>query len=113
MTYQDDDTTDGSLEPTFANDDTVVFTSTGGTTDLNVTATKTASGWSVTGAPTGYTGTFDGSKLTLTKDDAGAMAATSPFGTVTATVTIAGDSKNTAIKSATSTWADGTDEVSA
>ena len=51
--------------------------------------------------------------LTLTKDDAGAVAETSPFGTVTATVTIAGDTKNTAIKAATPTWADGTDEVSA
>jgi flagellin-like hook-associated protein FlgL len=68
-----------------ADGDTIKFDSDGGTAlDLTATATVAADGtttWAVTGAPTGYTATFDGSKLTI-EADAASDVADNPFGDI-------------------------------
>ncbi len=93
--------------PAWANGDTVAFASTGGAVDLNMTATFDGTNWAVAGAPNGYTATFDGATLTLTADDAGAVGANSPFGTITVTTNEAAGNINNATPA--ETWTDGTD----
>ena len=99
-----------SATPTWANADTVTFASTGGGTNLNMTATFDGTNWAVTGAPTGWTATFDGTNLAITSDTTGATGdATHDFGTITATVACAGTAGVTA--TAADTYTDGTDAV--
>ena len=97
--------------PTWANGDTVAVTSTGGDTDLNMTATFDGAAWTVTGAPTGYTATFDGTSFTLTADDAGAKADEPDYGTVTVNPTNAAD--NTLAGTGTASFTNGADAVDA
>ena len=97
-----------SATPTWANTDTVAFSSTGGATNLNMTATFDGTNWTVTGGPAGYTATFDGTKLTLTSDTEGETGKTDhEFGTITATPTNAAD--NTLTATVAATFTDGTD----
>ena len=72
-----------TLTGTPANSDTIAFTSTGGTTNLNLTATFDGTNWAVTGAPTGWTATFDGADLVLTSDTTGAAVTDLDVGTIT------------------------------
>ena len=97
-----------SATPTWANGDEVAFTSTGGTTNLNLTATFDGANWAVTGAPAGYTAEFDGTKLTLTSDTIGATGETDhEFGTISANPTCAASGGLTA--TVATTFTDGTD----
>ena len=112
LDFKDDNNATGGVDPTgtYAANDTVAFTGTG----LNVSFKYDGAKWDLDGgttAPAGYTATFDGTKLTLTKDDAGDVAAASPFGTITVTPTIAGAgaADNLTLNGNTPTWTNGTD----
>ncbi len=99
-----------SATPAWANADTVTFASTGGGTNLNMTATFDGTNWTVAGAPTGWTAAFDGTNLTITSDTTGATGdAGHDFGTITATVACVGTTGVTA--TAADTYTDGTDAV--
>ncbi len=99
-----------SATPAWANADTVTFASTGGGTNLNMTATFDGTNWTVAGAPTGWTAAFDGTNLTITSDTTGATGdADHDFGTITATVACVGTAGVTA--TAADTYTDGTDAV--
>ena len=76
-----------TLTGTPANGDTIAFTSTGATTNLNLTATFDGTNWAVTGAPTGWTATFDGTDLVLTSDTTGAAVTDLDVGTISGTPT--------------------------
>ena len=76
-----------ALTGTAANGDTINFISTGGTTNLNLTATFDGTNWAVAGAPTGWTATFDGTNLVLTSDTTGAAVTDLDVGTITGTPT--------------------------
>ena len=72
-----------TLTGTPANGDTIAFTSTGGTTNLNLNASYDGTNWTVTGAPTGWTATFNGNDLVLTSDTTGAAVTDLDVGTIT------------------------------
>ena len=94
--------------PTWGNTDQVVFTSTGGGTNLNMTASFDGTNWTVTGAPTGWTATFDGNNLTITSDTTGETGdANHDFGTIAAAVTCNATAGVTA--TAADTFTDGAD----
>ena len=78
-----------------AANDTVRFESTGGSIDIDVTFTKQADGsWTTSDTVTGYdTVTFNGSSLVIEQGTASTVGS-NPFGTVTATVTISGNTDN-------------------
>ena len=100
--------TDAGGAYTANNNAKIQFTGTG--LDVSFKYSTGTNSWAVDGAPTltGYTATFDGSKLTITADDDGPVGAASPFGTITATLTDAAATGPLVATPDAGTWTDGT-----
>ncbi|MCI8304116.1 MAG: hypothetical protein HFF52_05750, partial [Lawsonibacter sp.] len=93
--------------PGWASGDKVVFSDKAASGTMEITATYDGSKWNCTGAPAGYTATFDGETLKITADEVGEVDP-NPFKTITATPTIA-DSSVDAATVGTPEWNAGVD----
>ena len=103
---------------TWASGDSISVTSDGNTS-LNITisptfdsSTGTQNGWSASGAPQGYTATYNGTSLVLTAQNAGATSLSNDYGTISASVSNADADANSTTVSCTVgqvTIQDGTD----